>query len=71
MRAWLHVPVGIACAALALVSQVLPLVFCLAFIAYELNEDRHIKDQAWRDLSGFLWGIAAGSVAMAAAHLFP
>lgn len=70
MRAWLHVPVGMACAALSFASQTLPLAFCIAFIAYELNEDRHIRDQAWKDLAGFLWGLAAGGLAIVSSHLF-
>ena len=58
-RAAIHIPVGLLNIAATLVHWSAALVFCLSFLAYELNEDRHIKDQAWYDLTGYLIGQGA------------
>jgi len=39
------------------VCPILALLFGLGFIAYEGNQDRWKKDQAWKDLKPWLWGI--------------
>lgn len=57
-RAILHVPVGISIVGLSVVHWTLPLVFTTLFLAYELNEDAHTADQAWKDILGTLWGTA-------------
>ena len=34
----------------------------IAFIIYEINEDKHIEDRAFHDILGFLVGLGAGIV---------
>ena len=33
-------------------------MFFAGWFIYELNEDWHLKDGAWIDIKGFLWGVA-------------
>jgi len=62
-RVLIHIPVGLANAFVAFVSGWLGLIFGVAFVAYELNEDIYYKrDKAYVDLKGFLIGIVAGAV---------
>jgi hypothetical protein len=65
MRTLQHIPVGVFNAWLISESPVAGAVFFAAFIVYQLDECLHIKDQAWKDLKGYLWGFAI------AAGLFP
>ncbi|MBE0481830.1 MAG: hypothetical protein IBX68_12755 [Dehalococcoidia bacterium] len=63
-RLLLHIPVGVACAALVLAHWSLALVLTIAFLTYELNQDRHKKDRAFKDIAGFAWGIALAGIAL-------
>ena len=56
-RGALHVPVGALNVAAIFLHWAVGLIFCLGFLFYEANEDRHIEDQAWYDVAGYLWGI--------------
>lgn len=56
-RLLLHVPVGIAIGLLGILQPIYALCLTLLFIVYELNEDRHIKDQAWKDVIGAMVGL--------------
>ena len=57
-RLLLHIPVGMLNAFLMLRCSPLGWGFLVFFAIYELNEDMHIKDQAWLDIAGWLWGYA-------------
>ena len=35
------------------------------FIFYQMNEDRHTKDQAWKDVNGALIGFGLGRITLA------
>lgn len=56
-RVFIHIPHGIL---MALAGQYLSPVLCFVgaalFIVYELNEGRHTKDQAWKDILGAMVG---------------
>jgi len=38
-------------------------IFFLGFMIYELNEDWRIKDFAFVDIAGYLWGLALSGLA--------
>jgi len=40
------------------------LVLAYGFFKYELNEDRHEKDKAFKDIMGFLIGLALFGIAL-------
>jgi hypothetical protein len=61
-RLLLHVPVGLANVGLYAAEPALGLGGTLAFLFYERNEDRWLKDQAWIDVAGFLWGLFLGGL---------
>jgi len=58
MRALIHVPVGAFNAWLLQDATPTGVIFFAAFMIYQLDECLHIKDQAWRDIKGYLWGLA-------------
>lgn len=59
-RAALHIPHGIIIGLLCCnpLTWKLAAIAWKIFLEYELNEDSHIKDQAWHDLFGVLIGIS-------------
>jgi len=63
-RVLLHVPLGILTAFLTYTHWALGLIFTISFLAYEHNEDLHTKDQMWKDLKGYLWGLALGGLGL-------
>lgn len=60
----LHIPVGIFTVFCGYVGWYLALIFFGAFMIYEVNEDWHLKDQAWIDIFGYLIGIALGVIGL-------
>ena len=64
LDAWriiMHIPVGILIGLLLEQSWgqvIIGLVFAWMWIKYELNEDRHLKDKAFKDIFGTLVGLA-------------
>jgi len=59
-RILLHVPVGILAVIFGYwVGWWLAIIFAAGFWLYEVNQDSHVSDQAYRDLKGFLWGCGA------------
>jgi len=64
-RLLLHLPVGGFTAWLAARDPAAAALFFAGFIIYELNEDWRIKDQAWKDLAGWLWGFALATYVLA------
>lgn len=59
-RLALHFPVGLFIIWAFHVFPVAGIIFSAFFLAYELDEDWRIRDQAFYDLAGVLWGLAAG-----------
>ena len=53
-----HIPIGF------LIGLTFPLSYPLLklFIRYEENEDKHIKDEAWKDYFGAMVGVACGII---------
>jgi len=62
MRTLIHLPVGTFNAWLISESPATGSIFFVAFIVYQLDECLHIKDQAWKDLKGYLWGFAIAAL---------
>jgi len=58
MRILIHIPIGILISIPIIGWQLCPL-----FLAYERNEDRHLKDQAWKDIKGAITGFIIGELA--------
>ena len=65
-----HYVAGLVTVAGALVSWVLVLVSFGGFIIYELNEDYHLTDQAFRDILEYLIGLNVGIVIFVVLRLF-
>ncbi len=75
-RAGIHIPVGlfnVFCVYVGLyfalkhdmpllvfVGIVFAILFALGFFIYELNEDWHLKDNAWLDIYGWIIGFGIG-----------
>jgi hypothetical protein len=69
-RCLLHIPAGLAVVLFLLVHPLLSGLFFSGFMVYELNEDRHLKDQAYIDILGMLVGMAvAGAFWLAVIYL--
>jgi len=73
-RCLLHVPVGLAIAWITMLGNIyIPAVVVgyflfRGFLAYELNEDYRIKDYAYPDIAGSLWGMFTYMVYWAISH---
>ena len=63
-RAGIHIPVGLFNVFLLYIGVVYGIIFFLGFFAYELNEDWHLKDNAWLDIYGWLIGFGMGVVVL-------
>jgi len=61
-RVLLHLPLGLLACLLAYAHWSLSLVFTASFLYYELNEDMHLSDEAFKDVKGFAWGIGIGGI---------
>ena len=59
MRILLHIPHGVLA---VLLKGWKSLAFTAAFLVYELNQDKHEKDEAFKDIYGFLAGMAIGYI---------
>jgi len=40
------------------------MIFAAIFVVYEVDEDFHIRNGAYTDLKGLLWGIGIGGIVM-------
>ena len=61
-RVLLHIPIGIIIGLLSVIPFVGYTLMRL-FVRYEENEDKHIKDQAWKDYFGAIVGfVIAGAI---------
>jgi len=63
-RCLIHIPLGFFNAMMMVESPNMGWAFMIFFMVYELNEDFHIKDQAWYDIKGWLVGFGVYFVAM-------
>jgi len=63
-RILIHIPVGIIACLLGYLVPGLGLAFVVGFIIYELNEDKHLIDNAWKDIRGLLWGMGIGGIVL-------
>ena len=61
-RVLLHLPLGILTCVLWYVHWSLAVIFAAGFILYEKEQDKYVEDQAWKDIRGWLWGIAITGV---------
>ena len=64
VRLFLHIPVGLLNVFFALICPPLSILFFIGFMIYELSEDWRIKDQAYKDIAGYLWGLAIGGIGL-------
>ncbi len=69
-RFWIHIPVGLMAVILYGLSPIAGAGFTFIFWRYEKNEDRYLRDMAWKDYQGFLGGMAIGGLIWAAWRLF-
>lgn len=50
-RVLIHIPIGIL-----LGIPILGIPLLILFVRYEENEDKHVKDEAWKDYAGAMGG---------------
>lgn len=60
----IHFPIGGFTAWAGSVHWVFALCLTLGFLAYEISEDWRIKDKAYIDIQGWLWGLGIGIIAV-------
>ena len=63
-RLLLHIPLGLLVCLLCYVHWALALAFVISFLYYELNQDMHLSDDAFKDIKGFLYGLGIGGIIM-------
>lgn len=61
-RILIHIPIGLIIAFLSKIDTILPLCFTILFLIYEVNEDKHLNDNAYKDISGALIGLGIGGI---------
>lgn len=68
-RLLLHLPVGLVNVLALWLSVPLGLSFTAGFLLYEVDENWEIKDKAYPDVKGWLWGYALGVLVWAMLRL--
>lgn len=63
-RVLLHIPVGLLTCLLCYVHWGLAIAFTVSFLYYELSQDMHLSDQAFKDIKGFCWGLGIGGITL-------
>ena len=63
-RMAIHIPVGLFNVFCLYVGIVYGVLFFAGFFVYELNEDWRLKDGAYLDIVGWLWGFAIGVICL-------
>jgi len=57
-RVLIHMPVGLITVVLGcFVAWWLGPLFGIGFLIYEVDEDWHLRNGAWKDIKGWLWGL--------------
>ena len=69
MREGLHALVGLFSAALLAFNPVAAVILFVGFLAYEITEGLRIRDWAYRDIGGYLYGFSVGSVVLICLHM--
>lgn len=69
LRILQHIPHGLAVVLLCCAHWSLAIAFVWLFIRYEQNEDRHLWDEAWKDIAGALVGLVLGGSALLVVEL--
>jgi len=62
-RLLLHVPIGVICAFLTFFEPLTGLLATAGFFLYEINEDWRIRDEAYVDVLGWLYGFVGTAIA--------
>lgn len=57
-----HVFGGLLTALVSIHNPVLAVLMALTFIIYELDEDWHISDEAFKDIKEFIYGLFIGAL---------
>ncbi len=63
-RAGIHIPVGLFNVFCLYAGIIYGILFFAGFFTYELNEDWHLKDNAWLDIYGWIIGFGIGVVVL-------
>lgn len=63
LRLLIHIPLGVIIALASLLHWTLPLTLTALFLYYEHNEDHWIRDKAFFDVLGALWGMSLAALA--------
>ena len=61
-RFWLHFPIGIFIVAVFVIHPYLAWLNAIAFLTYEVMNDWRKKDNSYKDVVGFCFGLAVGSI---------
>ncbi len=61
-RFWLHFPVGVLCAWLFTVNPILAVLNAVSFLVYEVLNEWRKADHSYKDVVGFCFGLAVGSI---------
>jgi len=57
-RVLLHIPLGLLTVLFGYyIGWWLAVIFAVGFLVYEVDEDWHISDEAYKDVKGFIWGL--------------
>ena len=62
IRAAMHFPVGVAVACLISWSLAHGIMLGIAFLIYEIMNDWRKKDWSYKDVYGYIWGLAIGAI---------
>jgi len=63
-RLLIHTPPGAFLSWLVMERPLLGAIFAVFLLAYQLNEDWSLRDGAFRDISGYLWGSAIAALVL-------
>ena len=59
-RILLHMPHGLLFVLFGYIAWWLAIGWIALLVIYEVNEDGHLTDNAWKDIKGMLWGVGIG-----------
>ena len=61
-RVLLHIPLGLLTVLFGCVGWWLAVIFAAGFLVYEVDEDMHLSNGAFKDIKGFCWGLGVGGL---------